>query len=322
MTVGLLLCLTPVTVTGQETAGAAADSAADTANNPAAAASPDPDADSGSETETYLLRYKYREGEVIRYRSESIEEQCFTLAGQSKTDRTQVQQVRRFQVSGLDESGRASLVMQFESVEMSKQVDDQEPIVFRSNMKPAEVPPMYAAFADRLRTGAPRFIVAPTGTPTNDADEIIVQSDAGEDNGDRADQPDTRLRPPLPQDPVAVGDSWKYISRVQVRVTKDITREIGLLTTCRLEAVDKGIARIKFTTSPTIRIKSIAARSQLASAQPRGYCLLDIEAGRVTKRVTRNSNTVHGVRGPQSLLTYSSETIEELLTDGARVTRR
>lgn len=319
---GLFLFLVPLTAAGTGDEGLGSGRSDVGENDPAVSADSDADNESRSDPPSYLLRYRFRKGEVIRYRSESIEEQCFSVAGRSKTDRTQVQQVRRFEVSGLDPSGQASLVMQFESVEMSKQVDDQEPIVFRSSMKPSEVPPMYAAFADRLRSGAPRFVVAPTGTPTNEDDEIIVRPDTDEQHEKHKDQPDTRLRPPVPKHPVKVGDSWKYISRVKVRVAEDITREIGLLTTCRLESIESGIARIKFTTSPTIRLKSIAARSQLASAQPRGYSLMDIEAGRITKRVTRNSNTVHGVRGPQSLLTYSSETIEELLTEAASVSQR
>ena len=253
----------------------------------------------------YLLRYRFLEGEIIRYRSQKVGELCLTVAGASKSDVERVEQVRRFLVTHIDESGLSDLVMQFEKIEMSRQVNDDPPIVFRSTMKPSEVPPMFARFADRLRRGAPQFAVMPTGTPTNESDEIRLP--------EKTDAPETRLMPPLPEAPVQIGESWSYITPVKVRMAEEITRKIRLLTTCRLESVENGIARIKFSTSPERRLKSVLARSQLVSARPQGYFLMDIETGRINKRVIRNRNSVHGVRGPQSLVTYSSESVEELL---------
>ncbi len=258
-----------------------------------------------SGADEYLLRYRFLEGEVIRYRSEKFGELCFTGAGARKSDLEHVEQVRRFEVSGIDATGKADLVMQFEQIEMSRQVNDDPPVVFRSTMKPSEIPKMFARVADRLRREAPKFSVMPTGMPTNKNEEIKLP--------EKADDPETRLMPPLPEAPVQTGDSWTYITPVKVRIAKDFTREIQLLTTYRLESVENGIARIKFSTSPVRRLKSIVAKAQLVSARPRGYFLMDIKAGRLIKRVTRNDNSVHGVQGPQSLVTYSSEMIEELL---------
>ncbi|MCH2213333.1 MAG: hypothetical protein MK110_18695 [Fuerstiella sp.] len=268
----------------------------------------------------YLLRYKFSDGDVIRYRSEKVAEQSLVVAGYKKTDRTRVEQIRRFQVSGLEATGQANLVMQYESVIMSRQVDDGEPVVFRSDMKRSEIPALFAGFADKLRGNAPKFAVMPTGVPRDDDGRIILPDQ--DPPGEKKEQPETRFMLPLPDSSLAVGDTWRYITRVKVRVTTEIAREIQLLTTCRLASVVDGIARIRFSTSPLGRLKSVTERTQLVSAMPRGYCLMDIEKGRITKRVIRNSSSVHGVQGPQTLLTYSSDSIEELMTPRPRVVQR
>ncbi|MCH2200816.1 MAG: hypothetical protein MK102_02515 [Fuerstiella sp.] len=268
----------------------------------------------------YVLRYKFAEGDMIRYRSEKVAEQCLTVAGYKKTDRTRVEQVRRFQVRGLEDTGQASLVMQYESVFMSRQVDDDEPVVFRNDMKRSEIPKLFVGFADKLRGKAPKFSVMPTGVPRDEDDRIILPDP--EDLAENKDLPETRFMLPLPESPLAVGDTWRYITCVKVRVTTELAREVRLLTTCRLVSVADGIARIKFSTSAMGRLKSVTEKAQLVSAMPRGYCLMDLEAGQITKRVIRNSGSVHGVQGPQTLLTYSSDAIEELITPTARVVQR
>jgi hypothetical protein len=262
----------------------------------------------------FVLRHQFRNGDSIRYRSEKIERLSITVGEQSKTDVTRTEQVRQFDVSNLDESGRADLLMQFESVELSRQVNDDAPVVYRSSMKPDEVPRMFAVFAKRLQGKAPRFTVVPTGTPLNDGGEVIVSKDK--------DSTEAWLMMPLPENAVKIGDAWKHFSSVKVRIAKDVMREIRMLTTYRLDSVDDGIARIKFTTSPTIRLKSTSVQALLIAAVPRGYCLLDIEAGRIVKRVARNNRSVYGLKGPGSLLTYSAEAIEDLLPEDASVSQR
>ena len=269
---------------------------------------------SDADTREFVLRYQFREGESFRYRSEKLERLNITVGEQSKTDVTRTQQVRQFAVSNLDESGRADLLMQFESVELSRQVNDDAPVVYRSSMNPEEVPRIFAVFAKRLKGKAARFSVVPTGASPRDLGEVIASEDK--------DSTAAWLVMPLPKKAVTIGESWKHFSSVKVRIAKDVMREIRMLTTYRLESVDDGIARIKFTTSPAIRLKSTSVQALLIAAVPRGYCLLDIEAGRIIKRVARNNRSVHGVKGPGSLLTYSAEAIEDLLPEDTTVSQR
>ena len=311
---GIVLMLHPAIAIGLDETAPVQNDASTGGSEPVVTDDIDSADSSDVDTREFVLRYQFRKGESFRYHSEKLERLNITVGEQSKTDVTRTEQVRQFAVSQLDESGRADLLMQFESVELSRQVNDDAPVVYRSSMNPEEVPRIFAVFAKRLQGKAARFSVVPTGASLRDLGEVIASKDK--------DSTAAWLVMPLPKKAVTIGEPWKHFSSVKVRIAKDVMREIRMLTTYRLESVDDGIARIKFTTSPAIRLKSTSVQALLIAAVPRGYCLLDIEAGRIIKRVARNNRSVHGVKGPGSLLTYSAEAIEDLLPEDTTVSQR
>lgn len=307
----LLITLFPAALADDSTQVAAA---ADDQTASAVPAEQETGQASSDEEPKYRLRYQVKPGQVIRYQSERVGELRTSVGPNTTSNVERVIQVRRFEVKDVDDFDRASLVMQYERVEMSVQANDGPPITYRSSMKPSQVPRYFARVADRLKGSAPRFIVTPVGAPLDGNDEIIMPREG--------QAVETRLMMPLPEHPVRVGDSWRYFGNVKVRVSAEIKRNVRLLTTCRLESVDDGVAKISFATSAVAHLKSNTVRSQLVSALPKGYCLLDINTGQVTKRVVRNNNSVHGFKGRQSLLTYSAEAIETLLPEEANVSQR
>lgn len=268
-------------------------------------------ADEGPE---YTLRYQVKPGQVMRYQTEKVGELRASVGENTTSNVERVIQVRRFEVKDVDDFDRASLVMQYERVEMSVQANNGPPIVYRSSMKPSQVPRYFVHVADGLKGIAPRFVTTPVGAPLDGNDEIIPPKEG--------QAVETRFMMPLPELPVRVGDSWRYFGNVRVRVSTKISRNVRLLTTCRLASVEDGVAKVTFATSVVARLRSNSVKSQLISALPKGYCLLDIETGQVTKRVVRNNNSVHGFKGGQSLLSYSAEVIETLLPAEAKLSQR
>jgi len=264
-------------------------------------------------TVKHTLRYRFREGDVIRYETTRVGELKMAIGEQTKSDISRVKQIRRFEVGGVDESGAADLLMRFEFVEMSLQTNDGEPIVFRSTMSPEEIPRRFARVALKLTDAAPHFSVLPTGAPLNDDAELVRPKEA---------QQETRLMLPLPVEPVAEGESWKYYNTVKVRLSEDVNRGIRLLTSCRLKSVEDGVARISFQTSSVSHVKTPAVKALLIEAFPKGHVMFDMDAGRIVSRVIRNDNSVFGVYGKGSVLTTSAESIETLLPPEAVVSGR
>jgi len=262
------------------------------------------------EGQEWTLRYRFKEGEVLRYETAKVRELSNTRGEHTQSDLTRVHQVRRFLVTEVDDLGVANLQMQFESVEMMFHPDGGQPIVYRSSMKPQEVPRAFSIFAARLQESAQQFRVQPSGAPIDQEGELVRDDEGGTE---------TRLLVPLPEHPVGIDDTWQYFNTVRLRVAEDpVTREpiirtIRLRTTCRLDEVEGQIAKIVFQTTCVTKVRTPSVKGLLIEAFPKGHMLLDMQAGRITERVVRNDNRVFGVHGPNSMLTTSAESVEKLL---------
>ena len=270
-----------------------------------------------------LLRYQFQPGEVLRYRMTQIGKLRAEVEDTAEENVTQVDQLRHFEVRSVDENEKASIVMRFESVEMSVARNDGPPVIFHSGMAPDEVPRLFQATAYRLREKAPDFVVLPTGRPADaDGQEILRFSDRECEDIERQEQAKVHLMMPLPVAKVRPGDSWKFYRVVKVRVTKEIQREIRLLTSWHLESVVNGIAKITFATSPAAKVRTPSVWAQLIEATPKGHVLFDVEGGRLLRRVSRNDRSVYNALGRNTVLTTSRETIEQLLPQKKQVTKR
>ena len=120
---------------------------------------------------------------------------------------------------------------------------------------------------------------------------------------------------PLPENAVAVGDTWREIMPVNVRITEEFSRTINILRTFRLESVENGIAKISFRSSVEAAVKTPTMRAQLIKATPKGTLTFDIERGVMVKREIRYDETVLDALGPNSVVLCHGNSTEELLDD-------
>ena len=112
----------------------------------------------------HLLRYKFHEGEQLRYESSQKVTQQAVAPGGQKVDVSKVEQRRLFRIGDVKDDGEASVSMQFEHVRMETQSDDRDPTVFESSMKDSEVPKIFRAAAHKLKGAAPIYSIQSTGT--------------------------------------------------------------------------------------------------------------------------------------------------------------
>ena len=273
---------------------------------------------------TWTLRYKFIPDQKLRYRnSESVT--LDAMQGENrKVDVTGIEQRRVFTVSSVDQSGAARLTMQYEFVRMQVQTNDFEPVVFDTTMQPDDIPPTFSTTARHLTGSAPRFWISSLGNALQKTDspsghepaEHAVAKAGNVTVGSRKPETETgavqqavatsaakaaetsessdavTFLMPLPENPVAVGDTWSETLPVNVRVTQEISRQINILRTFRLESMENGIARISFRSSVEAAVKTPTMRAQLIKATPKGELTLDIERGVMVKREIRYDETV------------------------------
>ncbi len=277
-----------------------------------------PAAETATEQESsrkWLLRYLFEPETKLRYRSEESMTLRAEVGEQQRIDASRSRQVRCYTIQQVNPDGSARLAMQFEDVWMQKQIDDEEPVDFRSAMDPAEVPQIYRAVAHSLQGAAPVYDISVLGVSLSQ-DTNEETSSAGTTTND-SNSSESRsagsFLMPLPEQQVGLGESWKEEFTVPVRGSRDLTLQITILRTFRLESVSEGIARISFRSSVKSPLRSPTIRSQLIQATPSGEFQLHLANGRMLSRTFRYSSTVIGALGPESLLTSVGTKTESLL---------
>ena len=301
--------------------------------------------------ETWTLRYKFTPDQKLRYETHQTMTLEAMLGESRRLDNSELRQRRVFTVLSVEDTGAAHVAMQFEHVWMKKQIDKLEPVEFDSTMKPADVPVAFRQVAHSLKGIAPKYWMSNRGLslyppaepkpiqpvvhkedPEPKASISLVGGDSKENSIELAVGSDQQAVPPqkkkendpgsflmtLPADSVAVGDTWKETISVPVRVTQEINREVPILRTFRLDAVENEIATISFRSSIETSVKGPTVRSQLIQATPRGTITFDIERGVMLRRVMRYNETVVGALGNESVLS-SVGTNTEALVEGEPV---
>jgi len=259
------------------------------------------------DAEKYLLRFTFKEGETLRYETEQRVTQKAVAAAGAKVDLSTVKQTRLFRVGEVSELGEAHVSMQFEHVRMELRSDDQPTEVFDTSMKESEVPTKFRAAARKLMRPAPTFVLRTDGTPVSD--EGVEQIPEGGQAG---------FMMPLPQEPIAVGETWKVNIEPEVRIAEGVMRTISLLRTYRLKEMHGDVATITFATSIASRVRSPAIKAQLLQATPQGKILFNVKIGRVLQREITFDRSVMGAVGPNTLLSAIGKTTETLLPDGEK----
>lgn len=314
------------------------------ANN--AAVTPDSDTPSSQPADVWTLRYKFTPDQKLSYQTHQTMTLEATLGEGRKVDRSELRQRRVFTVLSVEENGAAHVAMQFEHVWMKKQIDKLDPVEFDSTMKPADVPAAFRQVAHGLKGSAPRYWLSNQGAslypPAADqaVQSALNENEASRDssinlvegeNGDKgielavaSDSQSAGLQKkkendpgsflmPLPESPVKVGDTWKETISVPVRVTQEISRQVPILRTFRLDSVDDGVATISFRSSIETSVKGAIVRSQLIQATPRGTMTFDIDRGVMLRREMRFNETVVGALGQESVLSSIGMNTETLV---------
>lgn len=303
---------------------------------------------------TWTLRYKFAPGQTLRYRNTENVTLDAMLGENRKVDVTSIEQRRVFTVATVDDAGAARLTMQYEFVGMRLQTNEYEPVIFDTTMQQDDIPPAFRNTARLLKGSAPHFWISTLGCALQESDsaegyapaEKAVAQAGNVIVGAKPSAPATsNVQPavarsntttetlstpnatpsgssnavtflmPLPEKPIAAGDTWRELIPVNVRVTEEISRQINILRTFRLESVEDNIATISFRSSVEAAVKSPTMRSQLIKATPKGTLTFDIVRGVMIKRELRYDETVLNAIGADSVVLCHGKSTEDLLEE-------
>ncbi|GIW98584.1 MAG: hypothetical protein KatS3mg111_1917 [Pirellulaceae bacterium] len=246
------------------------------------------------------LAYKFQPGQRLVMRVEHFAETYTIMAERHERgfSRTITQKV--WEVEEVSGEGNATLVYRIEWVDMAQSVGEGQEVTYDSR-KEGTVPELFQAIAATVDT--------PLARVTIDRHGRVLERDK-QFNSENLGMGEFTV--PLPDKPVAVGDSWDVHREVRVKLDDGSYKRIKIREHYTLEKVAHGIATISVDSHPLTPVRSPAVESQLMQQLSQGTIKFDIDRGQVLSKLLEWDEEVVSFRGPNTSLRYDAKFVEEL----------
>lgn len=259
----------------------------------------------------YELAYKFQPGEEIRYSIDHRASIRSTIEGTTQNAITKSDSVKLWQVVDVTPGEEIELVHLVERVKMTNKLPDRAEMVYDSTKN--NVPP--AGFEDAAAAvGIPLSIIriTPRG-------EIIDREVKHKQPAADTEAPITLL---LPEQPVAIGDTWNEPRTVKVKTQDGAARDIKTRRHYKLAKVSSGVASIEVTYQVLTPVDP-SIEAQLVQRLMKGVAKFDIEQGRILSQRMDVDERVLGFAGPSSSMHYVMRMEEEQVeSEKKKVARR
>ncbi|MCI0333297.1 MAG: hypothetical protein L0228_08755 [Planctomycetes bacterium] len=259
------------------------------------------------EVKQYDLRYKLKRGDVLRYEITHRASIRSTIEQETQAAQTRTDSVKLWKVTDVLKSGEIEFINVVERVQMINQLPDRDPTKYDSD-RDKNPPPGFEDAAKAI--GVPLSIVriSPRGK--------VIRRDLKVRGPSTDEDAPVALR--LPEEPVAIGDTWDEPFEVVVTLENGGTKSIQTRRHHELVNVASGIATIKATYQVLSPIDA-AIECQLVQRLMEGEVKFDIEAGRVVGQRMDIDKRILGFAGPTSSMQYIMRMEEKLLEKEAKI---
>lgn len=257
---------------------------------------------SGS-SETYLLQYKLKSGETVRWDVEHVASTKTRMAGEMEETSSRSVSRKAWTVSNVTNEGDMSFTHMIEAVDMWQQIGDEKPISYNS-MTDKDVPFEYESTAARLGK------VLADITITTDGQVKHRESSLKEMKFGVGD-----IAVPLPQQAIAIGQKWNVPTTFNAVDEDQRPHELKARLSYQLVKVTDGNAFITFRTEILTPVESEKIQSQIMQQKTKGYLVFDIQRGRPIRKEVEWNERVQGFEGGDSFLEYVAKLSEKLVDD-------
>ncbi|MEX2114021.1 MAG: DUF6263 family protein [Pirellulales bacterium] len=257
----------------------------------------------------YDLRYKFAPGEVLRWEVVHRATVQTTIQGTSQTAETHSKSVKHWVIDQVADDGAITLTHSVESIDMWQKTQGRSEVRYNSQTD-KEVPPGYETAAESV--GVPLTVVT-----MNDRGKILKRVE-------KHSQPVSlmQLAITLPEQPVAIGESWSTPLDIDVVQKDGATKQIKTRQKFTLEKVSTDVATIKVDAQILTPIHDPTIEAQLIQRLSEGHLRFDIAAGRILDQQLDLDRHVINFSGPSSSMHYLTRFTEKALADEATVARK
>jgi len=247
----------------------------------------------------HTLRYKFRPGETLKWQMEQRLDVETTISGNTLTTEAFTGQVKVWRIKEVAADGSATLENSVEEVDMRQKLSGRAEVRYNSRTD-KRAPLGFENVAQSIGVPLSRVQVDAQGKVLK-REHLL---------GSRLHSQLTVL---LPDQPVAVGETWTVPGEVAVPTADKMIKKIKTLQTCTLLDVVDGVATIRVATQVLTPIRDPAVEIQTVNLETAGTVRLDIPAGRILAQRMDADKTVFGFSGAASSYRYREQFAEKLL---------
>lgn len=257
----------------------------------------------------YLLRYKFNAQEFVRYEVDSKSRIVTKGKGLTEESENLTKTRKHFRVISVKDDGSAELELVLDSVYMEAQFDGNDPVILDSEDEENQ-PERYKHILETV--GKPLARIEMTNRGEVKKTVRLTQGFQGNDKS-------TDFLSPLPEDSLAIGDSWKESYIVDVDLGNKQKRSVKLRRQYTLKSVENGIAQVVFKTVTLSPIQNPEIEARLIQQSPsKGEFRLDLNRGVILSRSLSINGHVVGALGEAGTMMSAQNTrTEKLITKAA-----
>jgi hypothetical protein len=278
------------------------------------AADPPEPAAADPEPVKYTLRYTFQPGETVRWEVLQQARVRSTIGETTQVAETVTRSVKAWRVTDTAPDGTATFEHFVERVDMRHKFTGQPEVRYNS-VTDDEPPPGYQNVAESVGEVLSVVELSPQGEVLH-RERKRVRAAAQNREG--------LMTIPLPEEPVAIGHTWRFPCTVELPLDNGTIKRVKTLQTFKLCDVKTGVATIEVGTQILTPIHDPAIEAKLVQREQSGTVRFDVDAGRVLRQQMDLDRRVVGFapNNPASSLHYVTRFTEKLLPDAPQVAGR
>lgn len=251
----------------------------------------------------YELRYRFQKGETLSWDVKHLLKVRTAMQKTEETVETFCRSTKKWTVVDVDEKGIAVIEHLVEKAEMKRKQTGREDSAYNSE-KDDVVPHGFDEAASNIGVPLARISLDSLGNVTKKL-QLVPYIDGTFEN---------KVLMTLPQDPVAIGESWRNNYDIPLPQPNGTVRKIKARQVFTLQDVKTGIATIGFLTeilSPIADEPKIEV--QLLDKNVSGTIKLDLDNGRLLFQQSDVNQRVIGFQGPSSNVHHQLRFSEDIV---------
>ncbi|MEM6470242.1 MAG: hypothetical protein AAF802_11855 [Planctomycetota bacterium] len=262
------------------------------------------------EAETYLLRYQLKPGQQLNYEVVHVAKTKTRMQGEEEVSQVHTISQRHWQVQKASDD-KMTFDHIVDGVEMTQQQGDQDEIRWSSHSG-EEPPKVFGKVAERIGKTISTVTINPRGQ----------EKDRQDDGASKASLGMGSLSIALPEEPIAIGDSWAIPREIKTRTQEGTIKQIKIRELYTLKKVKSGVATLSIRSEPLTPMEDESIRAQVVQQLSNGTIKFDLDAGYMISKELTWDETVVGFQGPNSLMEYRARMSEKLTDEVIRTAKK